>query len=232
MNTNSVSPVPRPDRRVSRTRRQLRDALIALIIEKGYDDITIEDITDRADLGRTTFYLHYHGKEDLLLESIGDTAQELYEQVNAGFTQGAKRNAQTAFGAIQQVFQHAGQNSLLYRIILKGGAASKVQRFLQDILKEGSWPFFSQGLATGTPHAIPLEVLTNYFATALLGFITWWLEADMPYPPDQAAGYFAAILYSGIRGIQQTGGIVAASNPAPEIKPKDPGQDRDPEEDS
>ena len=55
----------KPDRRVNRTRRLLREALLALIMEEGYDAVTIEEITDRADLGRTTFYLHYRDKEDL-----------------------------------------------------------------------------------------------------------------------------------------------------------------------
>lgn len=55
------------DRRVRRTRRALQDSLTSLILEKGYDAVTVEDITDRADLGRTTFYLHYKDKEELLI---------------------------------------------------------------------------------------------------------------------------------------------------------------------
>jgi AcrR family transcriptional regulator len=69
------------DRRVSRTRRQLREALFNLILEKGYDATTVEEITARADVGRTTFYLHYHDKEDLLMESIGELVDDLIEQM-------------------------------------------------------------------------------------------------------------------------------------------------------
>ncbi len=69
------------DRRVNRTRRQLREALFNLILEKGYDAVTVEEITARADVGRTTFYLHYHDKEDLLMESIGELVDDLIEQM-------------------------------------------------------------------------------------------------------------------------------------------------------
>ncbi len=69
------------DRRVSRTRRQLRNALMALILERGYNAVTIEDITERADLGRTTFYLHFRDKEELLVESLEEIAADLKSQV-------------------------------------------------------------------------------------------------------------------------------------------------------
>ena len=58
------------DRRIQRTRQSLRTALLELIKEKGYDAISIEEITERANVGRATFYLHYKDKEDLLLEDF------------------------------------------------------------------------------------------------------------------------------------------------------------------
>jgi AcrR family transcriptional regulator len=58
------------DRRIQRTRQLLRNALFALIIERGYESIAIQDITERANLGRATFYLHYQDKEELLKASV------------------------------------------------------------------------------------------------------------------------------------------------------------------
>lgn len=202
MNTNSLIGQTRQDRRVNRTRRQLREALTALILEKGYDVLTIEDITERADLGRTTFYLHYRGKEELLLESISTTAQELYEQVNAQVEPGMQHTPESGLQAVSQVFQHAAQNSLLYRIILKGGAASKVQHYIFEFLSEAARPFFEQRYTSDGPAPIPLEVITNYFSAAMLGFLTWWLEADMPYPPESAADYFTTMFLSGTRNLR------------------------------
>jgi AcrR family transcriptional regulator len=203
MNTNSINNPSRQDRRVNRTRRQLREALTALILEKGYDVLTIEDITERADLGRTTFYLHYRGKEELLLESISTTAQELYEQVNAQIEPGMQHSPQLGLQAVSQVFQHAAQNSMLYRIILKGGAASKVQRFIFEFLSEAAKPYFEQRFITHSQASVPLEVITNYFSAAMLGFLTWWLEADMPYTAEEAAGYFTTMFLSGTRNLPE-----------------------------
>ena len=61
---------PRPDRRPERTRRSLRNALIALMTEKPYESITVEDIINRADVGRSTFYTHYRDKDALLMDNL------------------------------------------------------------------------------------------------------------------------------------------------------------------
>ncbi len=69
------------DPRVVRTRQMLRDALVATILDKGYDATNIQDITERAGLRRATFYLHYRDKEELLLSMLHDTVDELIEQM-------------------------------------------------------------------------------------------------------------------------------------------------------
>src|SRR5215216_6296836 len=115
------------DRRIQRTRKALRTALLELIKEKGYDAISIEEITDRANLGRATFYLHYKDKEELLLEEFRDMANEkvqmlteipfsdwLQSQENAADS-GAKRPAPP----LLIVFEHIYDNSELYYILLK-----------------------------------------------------------------------------------------------------------------
>jgi AcrR family transcriptional regulator len=71
----------RPDRRIGRTRRALKEALTALVLEKGYDSLTVEELTQRADLSRTTFYLHYRDKEQLLLESVDVMVNDLIRQI-------------------------------------------------------------------------------------------------------------------------------------------------------
>ena len=67
------------DRRVQRTRRTLREALIALILEKGYDQVTVQHIIDRADVGRSTFYAHFENKDKLLLSGFENVREMLLE---------------------------------------------------------------------------------------------------------------------------------------------------------
>ena len=193
-----------PDRRTLRTRRQLRDALMALILEKGYDAVTVEDITTRADLGRTTFYLHYRDKEELLLESIEAIANDLKAQVNLLQTARQKGGAQAR--PIHLAFSHAAEHATLYRIILQGEGATKTASRLRRIISEAADEFLLARLNAlgaaipnlpGEPQTIGL--VANYFASALLGFLTWWLEADMPYPPDQMADFFLQTFFLGAR---------------------------------
>ena len=199
MHVRSESPNGKQDRRVIRTRRNLRAALMDLILEKGYDAVTIEDITEHADLGRTTFYLHYKDKEELLLESIENTARELYSQVILASPPIGAHTQEDSLRAIDRVFQHAAENSILYRIILKGGAASRVHKTILVFLGEAVRPYFDYDLAGSAQTGLPLEVLSNYFSTSLLGFLTWWLENEMPYPPEQASRFFSLMFFDGIR---------------------------------
>jgi len=67
------------DRRIQRTRKALIDSLRELIFEKGYDDISIQDITDRANMGRATFYLHYGEKDDLLSDLLHNVVKEFFD---------------------------------------------------------------------------------------------------------------------------------------------------------
>jgi len=200
----------RIDRRINRTRRLLRDALLSLILEKGYAAVTIEEITDRADLGRTTFYLHYKDKEELLLESIEAIANDLKTQIinvlpmryipppPGEFDGSAPREA------ILLVFQHAAENADLYRIILSGQGASKAPIRIRDIIDDMTLDYFNERVHTArfSPDPnVPLEIVSTYFAGSLLSMITWWLEKNMPYSAEEMADMFAKIFFRGSREI-------------------------------
>lgn len=185
----------RNDRRVFRTRNALKQALLALILEKGYDGVTIEDITDQADLGRTTFYLHYRDKEDLLLESIRTLIDDLVDHIRASQEQ-----------PILLAFQHAADNADLYRVILRGeGAYKAIERLRRTIIQtiESLFEEYLRGLPIQDQHkieaAIPMEAFTNYFAGSLLGFMTWWLEEEKPYSPQEMTDMFSLMFFNGGR---------------------------------
>ncbi len=204
MSTNSSS-ARRVDRRVSRTRRLLRDALFALILEKGFDAVTIEEITNRADLGRTTFYLHYHDKEDLLMESISELADDLIEQMVRLPTETwqAESDASNATPspAILLPFNHVANNAQLYRIILRGEGSYTIARRLREIIVQACDAMLhvlleKDRLATINPQ-VPMEIFLNYLAGSWLGLITWWLENDMPYSAADMALMFQKLIRLG-----------------------------------
>ncbi len=193
------------DRRTRRTRRMLKEALFALILEKGYDAVTIEDITERADLGRTTFYLHYKDKEDLLVESIDSIAADLIARLpptawNVADPPGD--DGGQVMDAIRVTFQHAAENAQLYRIILRGEGATQANRRIHAIIRQKAVELVSERLKDGSLRPqVPMDVFANYFAGTLLATITWWLEADSPYPPEQMAEMFRMLFFQGGRKV-------------------------------
>src|SRR5437868_4937351 len=101
------------DRRKQRTRRMLREALISVILEKGYDAVTIQDITERADLRRATFYLHYKDKDELLMTVLQETFDELVEQIGP-FMHGDILAGKTQVEPFRMTFRHVADNADLY----------------------------------------------------------------------------------------------------------------------
>ncbi len=125
------------DRRISRTRRGLQEALFSLILEKGFDSVTIEDITNRADLGRTTFYLHYRDKEDLLMQTVRDQVEDLVSQLShypleKRFEDRDLSGVDGVTPLVALAFNHVAQNAVFYRVLLRGeGTYSALQRLRQ-----------------------------------------------------------------------------------------------------
>lgn len=187
--------VKRVDRRVQRTRQLLKEAFLALLLEQGYDATSIQDITDRANLGRATFYLHYRDKEELLidsLESIVDQFIELIQQIPVekwGLTDGAP---------IQEVFEYARQHTRLYQVLMTGQGGIKVSRRLYEIITAKTQAVLAAQCAEKnlTP-TLPLDFISSYFAGSLLTQVFWWLERDMPYTAAEMAAMFRQISLYG-----------------------------------
>lgn len=167
----------RPDRRRERTRRALSDALIALILERGYDNIRPDDIAERADLARATFYLHFDNKNDLLLQTLEDVYDELVIQIRE------RSPAQTMNAddtAIRIVFRHAAENRQLYRVMLKSQAATIITDRLRTYLAARVAEQIDAVIPAHirAADALPMPVVAHYVAGSLLGVIMWWLEQE------------------------------------------------------
>jgi AcrR family transcriptional regulator len=194
------------DRRVRRTRRALREAMLDLMEEKGYDQVTVEELTDRADIGRTTFYLHYSAKQDLLLEQFGELLDQLVVQLSQiplsawGQEGDLKSVDDHPNRPICMIFQHAADNKDLYQIVLRGEGVDQASERLQVIMTNAVNTFLSHKLGQEDEQIalkIPIELFGNYFAGAMLGVIKWWLEAEMPYSSEQMEEIFFQLFLPG-----------------------------------
>jgi len=173
------------DRRVQRTRELLQNALIDLISERGYDALTIQDITDRANVGRTTFYLHFNSKEDLFIschEAIVSQFQfgplwplsreELLAPDPPPGMISAYRHLHGARRQLYPIFQGKDSNLILRRI--RDYSAQEIEANLRAVFDESE-------------SAIPFNLLANMLAGAQIAQIHWWLEKRQPYEAEKLA---------------------------------------------
>ena len=174
----------RQDRRVKRTQNLLAKALVALTLEKGYDAITIRDITQRADVGYATFFRHYRDK-DALLEDVLDVVID--ELMHVFFMASSDENP-LPDGPL--LFRYVQQHSEVVRVLLSSwGVSSLTKRIIetttQDVLAQHMLP---EG------GAVPIEVAAYHIITASIALVQWWLEHDMPYAPERMGEIYSTLI--------------------------------------
>ena len=124
------------DPRVVRTRQLLRDALVSLIEEKGFDALTVQDIADRAALNRATFYLHYQDKQDLLVKSLRDAIDELMADIGASTDEHGQLVFDESPRPIKAVFEHVAQHARFYRVMMSAEGVPAFIAGVRDYMAE------------------------------------------------------------------------------------------------
>lgn len=185
----------RPDRRVARTRRALHEALIGLILEKGYDAITIGDIVDRADVGRSTFYAHFVDKDALLLGGFSALPTLRPDRPRVRDAAGGE----ALFEFSLDMFRHADDERRLFRALVGQRSGALVQRQLDRMLTD----LVRADLELLDPARRDdrrLEVVVRFVVSAYLGLLTWWLEHPTPATPEAMDAAFRALVLPGVTG--------------------------------
>jgi AcrR family transcriptional regulator len=168
------------DRRIQRTRRMLREALVDLIPEKGFDAIKIRDVTERADIAYATFFRHYDSLEELLGEQVELVIRDL--EASARGSDGDRREAEGVL-----VFRHVEANQKLFGSLLGKNSSRAVVSRLKEVMIEIVRPYALAHYEQVKSPLIPMEVVLNHVAAAIWELVTWWVTHDMPYPADRMA---------------------------------------------
>ena len=200
------------DRRVQRTRQALRKALLELIKEKGYDPLSVEEITQRANLGRATFYLHYKDKEDLLVDEFNEMLLErarTLAEIPFSAWLPTLENPDHISGEISDsplllIFQHIANHADLYRILPKNEKADRIYGRIRKISTQAISEFIQTKIENDpTPifFEVPLDLLAAYFSGALLSCVNWWLEQDLSHSPEEMTNMFQRLIFPGARKI-------------------------------
>jgi len=184
-----------PDRRVQRTRKLLQDALTAMMVEKGYEATTVQDIIDRANVGRATFYAHFADKQTLLASSLEDLRAHLMEhQQRALLTPGGADTRGLGFGLA--MLEHArGHVPLWGAIAGRESGALVLQRLHRTIADLAAIDLDTLGF-TGTAERRVLA--TEYIAGAFMSVLTWWLDHDARLPPQEVDTIFRRLVMQGL----------------------------------
>jgi AcrR family transcriptional regulator len=191
------------DRRIRRTRAQLRNALFALIEEGAYDAITVQDITDRADLSRATFYLHYRDKDELLFTNLQAMFDDIAERTSV--TTLADYLAMEQGGTYQhsrEVFAHVAANARLYKALLsEHGVVPVVHRALHYLAE-----LFLRELALCTngncdAPRLPIGLVAHQLAGALYMSVAWWVANDLSVSIEYMAQAYSNMTTSYVMAV-------------------------------
>ena len=178
------------DRRKSRTRKMLLDAFLELIFEKGFNAVTIREITERANVGRTTFYLHFQDKEELLLSGFDALHETLTNRINGLLT----NSTEAGISISAAIFQHAKDNYPLYRVLDLGNGAVLINKRIRDYMAS----VIQQQIEAQRPVlSVPAEVLAYHATGSFFSLITWWLDNRMPNSPEEMATWYHCLLIHG-----------------------------------
>jgi AcrR family transcriptional regulator len=190
------------DRRVRRTRELLRRALLSLIQEQGYDRITVQDIIDRADIGRSTFYAHYRDKDDLLLSGFEDIRAALAtERAEAEHGAGAKREL---LQPLLTVFRHVEAHRHFWQPLTRKGGAEVVVRILRDYVADLVREHFRAQFPAVAKNQVQLEAAVQFVVGAFIGQGIWWLDNDIPYSAEEMYSIFRRLTTRGVRSFLTT----------------------------
>lgn len=189
------------DRRVERTRRAIRHGLLSLMLEKRYEKITVQEIIDRANVGRSTFYNHFQDKDDLLLRGIAEIPFR-DDQESSGFAsrRAAAENREAGGMHTAGMFEHSRQNHRLHRVMFKQGRENpileKVTRFLHERVEQE----LSAMAGSGDPD-VPEAVIAHFMTGGLLSLIRWWHDNGFPYTPEEMDSFVKRIVMPGLQDV-------------------------------
>ena len=164
------------------------------MLEKHYDTITVQDIIDRANVGRSTFYSHFRDKEDLL---VGDW-RRFFQLIadNTDLTPGEESRV----APIEGMFTHLKHMHALYRALVRSGKTDRLFSVGSEYLAQKLEERIKDSLKT-TKFSVPPEFLAHFLSLQIFGTLKWWLDRDMPYSPSEMDRFVQTLIGPSISSV-------------------------------
>ncbi len=176
------SKAPDVDRRVRRSRQRLHEALVALILERGWDRVTVQAVCARSRVGRSTFYVHFADKEDLLIGGLEHVRDDLRRQRRA-----MKHAAPFAF--VGGLLEHADGSRRLFRAVMGKRAGVAVQRRFREVVGE----LMTDDLRDQGVSNAMLGVASRFLTGALVELLFAWVEGNASAPTAEIERQFGQL---------------------------------------
>ena len=174
----------------------LQDALLALIQKKRYETITIKDICDAANVGRSTFYAHYTSKDDLKRSGLENLRSLLVNQQRDALATPGDRDCSLSFSLT--MFEHARDHLDLYRALVggRGGTVSlgSIRQVISDLMRNE----LAATADKNSADVIPRELVIHYVVGAYMAVLTWWLDGGAKLPPQRIDAMFRRLATEGV----------------------------------
>ena len=177
------------DRRSQRTRQLISDAFVELLLEKGYEAMSIRDVIERANVGRSTFYSHFKDKEELFVSQL----DRLLEALSRHLPQ--EHVEQNPFFPSLGLFQHIQEQQKLFRALSWTSGVDILTKHLQKSMSE---KIEEKLKSSGQAYEIPVPVMANFLAGSFLTLVKWWLDNKMPYSPGEMDVMYCELAVNGI----------------------------------
>lgn len=182
------------DPRILRTRQLLHSAILKLIPIQGYDAVTVQDIAAQATLNRSTFYMHYQDKDDLM-QSIIDEVLIILADIPRERPQ-QEANVKYIERLYTHLFQHVFQHQEFYSVMFQERSVAKFTQQIQGQIETlgQKWMLVHKW----EKNHIPPELFISFIGAGFMGMIRWWIKNDFPYPPDYMAQQFMRLTLIGM----------------------------------
>jgi AcrR family transcriptional regulator len=203
-------PPARPDRRVRRTRRALADALLSLLTEKRYEDVTVQDILDRADIGRSTFYAHFVDKDSLMIEAFRELRRAHTPTLPSGDESAFAWSRETFGWSLDVLHQFETASSLYCCVVGSQGcqlAVAEMERELDEIVRGDL-----ARMARIHPRRVP-DMVVRFVVTSFMCIVPWWLENPGAMSVEEVDQVFRALTLPGAAAAL---GVTVEVGPPPE----------------
>lgn len=182
------------DRRQQKTRAAIFTAFSTLLAAKNYSKITVQEIIDTANVGRTTFYAHFETKDDLLKELCAELFEHIIgSAMDCTHTHGLYSNGNAPESVFCHLLQHLRENDRNIIGLLSCESSEIFLRYFKDSLNELiRSQFVNQDRNTNID--IPQDFLINHISGSFVEMVLWWINGRMKQSPEQLDHYFRAVI--------------------------------------